>query len=187
MSSMILRKRFGDRYSPDVKRNGRTAAVWVADCLCEPRCRTSAKPSRPRMLTTSLGLRIGSFGTSTYPNELCPDKLCFDLRLSIFEEHSQHFAQIRVQLVKRFGLRVRTRKAGDKPDEQPCFGRALHDCRVGLHLEEINTPGPGRPDRRAVGGTVQSQPAPAEAAESPRPAIRPVQHAQPSTADQMKR
>ena len=52
------------------------------------------------MLTTSLGLRTGSFGTSTYLDKLRSHKLSLDLRLSIFEEQSQDFAEVRIQLVK---------------------------------------------------------------------------------------
>src|SRR5450759_4320427 len=91
------------------------------------------------MLTTSLGLRIGSFGTSTYLNKLCPDKLGFDLRLSIFQEHSQDFAEVCVQLIKRLCLRVRTGKTGDEADEEAGFGRPFDDCGVRLHAGETNT------------------------------------------------
>ena len=52
------------------------------------------------MLTTSLGLRIGSFGTSTYFNELSSDELGFDLRFSIFKQHRDNFTQICVELIE---------------------------------------------------------------------------------------
>lgn len=74
------------------------------------------------MLTTSLGLRIGSFGTSAYLDQLRSDELGFDLRLPILQEHTHDFAEIRAQLVKRFRLRVGTRKTRDRADEETGFG-----------------------------------------------------------------
>lgn len=91
------------------------------------------------MLTTSLGFRTGSFGTSTYVNELCSHELRLDLRFSIFEKQRQHFAKIRVQLIKRFGLRVRSRNPRDEADEEPRFWRAFENGGVNPHGGEPNT------------------------------------------------
>lgn len=93
------------------------------------------------MPTSSLAFRIGSFGNLADVNELRPDELGFDLRFPIFEEHRQNFAKVRVQLIKRFGLRVRAGKAGDEADEEAGFGRPFDYRGVGLHVEETNTCG----------------------------------------------
>jgi hypothetical protein len=85
------------------------------------------------MLTISLGLRTGSFGTSTYFNELRSYELGLDLRLPIFKEQRENFTEIRVQFVERFGLRVRSRKPGDEADEKARFGRPFDNGGVGLH------------------------------------------------------
>ena len=44
---------------------------------------------------------------------LSADKLSFKHRFSIFQEHFQHFAKIRVELVQRGGLRVGSRESGN--------------------------------------------------------------------------
>lgn len=91
------------------------------------------------MLTISLGLRTGSFGTSTYFDELGAHELCLDRRFSIFEEQGQDFTKIHVQLIERFGLRVRSRKPGDETDEEPSFRRPFDNGGVGLHALQTNT------------------------------------------------
>ena len=93
------------------------------------------------MLTTSLGLRIGSLGTSTYSNKLCSDELGFDLRLSVFQQHRQNFAKVHVQLIKRLGLRVCTWKTRDEAHEEAGFRRPFNDRGVRLHTRETNTGG----------------------------------------------
>src|SRR5438270_731022 len=90
------------------------------------------------MLATSLGFRTGSFATSTYFDELSANKLRLNLRFAIFEQQRQDFTKIGVQLVKRFGLRVRSWKSGDEADEEPRFRRPFDDSGVDLHM--INTP-----------------------------------------------
>ena len=90
------------------------------------------------MLTTSLGLRTGSFGTSTYLDKLRSHELSLDLRFSIFEEQRQNFAEVCIQLVKRFGLRVRSRKPGDEADEETGFRRPFDNGGIGLHVGETN-------------------------------------------------
>lgn len=91
------------------------------------------------MLTISLGLRTGSFGTSTYFNELGSDELGLDRRFAIFEKQRQDFAEIRVQLIKRLGLRMRPRKPGDEADEEACFRRPFDNGGVSLHVEKAST------------------------------------------------
>lgn len=49
-------------------------------------------------------LQDGSVGTSAYLDQLRADKLRLDVRLSVVEEHREHFARVRVQLVDRFSL-----------------------------------------------------------------------------------
>jgi hypothetical protein len=82
-----------------VKRNGRDPAIRVAKLLVRSTLANFHESELPRMLTTSLGLRTGSFGTSTYLDKLRSHELSLDLRLSIFEEQRQDFAEVCVQLV----------------------------------------------------------------------------------------
>jgi hypothetical protein len=91
------------------------------------------------MLTISLGLRTGSLGTSTYFDELGAHELGLDLRFSIFEEQFQDFTKVRVQLIKGFGLRVRSRKPRDEANEETRFGRPFDNRGAGLHAEKIGT------------------------------------------------
>lgn len=91
------------------------------------------------MLTISLGLRTGSFGTSTYFDELSTDELSLDGRFAIFKKQRQDFAEIRVQLIKRLCLRVRPRKPGDEADEEPSFPRPFDNSGVGLHVGKAST------------------------------------------------
>ena len=93
------------------------------------------------MLTTSLGLRIGSLGNSTYSNKLCSDELGFDLWLSIFQEHGQNLAEVRVQLIERFRLRVCTGETRNEAYEEAGLRRPFDDCGVRLHARETNTTG----------------------------------------------
>ena len=45
-------------------------------------------------------------------------------------KHSYDFAQVNVQLVERFSLRVRTWEARHKPDEKPCVRATLNDGEI---------------------------------------------------------
>lgn len=92
------------------------------------------------MLTRSLALRTGSFGTSTYFDELRSHKLGLDLRFAIFEKQCQDFTKVRVQLIKRLGLRVRAWKPRDEAHEETSFRRPFDNRGVGLHAGQINTP-----------------------------------------------
>jgi hypothetical protein len=89
------------------------------------------------MLTISLGLRTGSFGTSTYFDELRPYEFGVERRFSIFEEQGQDFTKIRVQLIKRFRLRVCPRKSGDESNEEPRFRRPFDNGCIGLHAKRL--------------------------------------------------
>jgi hypothetical protein len=63
----------------------------------------------------------------------CP-RLGLDRRFSIFEEQCEDFTQVRVQLIKRFGLRMRSRKSRDEADEETSFRRPFDNSSVGLHV-----------------------------------------------------
>lgn len=76
---------------------------------------------------------------SAHFDQLRSDEFGFDVRLTIFEEHGHDFAQIRVELVQRFRLRVRSRKTGDGAHEQAGLGRALYNGGVGFHAAETDT------------------------------------------------
>lgn len=70
---------------------------------------------------------------SAHSDELGTDELRLHGRLPIFKEHLDDFSKVCVQFIERLALAVCSRKAGDKPDVEPGFGRALDDCGVGLH------------------------------------------------------
>src|SRR6266403_2787901 len=50
-------------------------------------------------------------------NRFCPNELRFQFRLTIFEEHRNHLAQIFAQLRQRCALRMRARKSRNVTDE----------------------------------------------------------------------
>jgi hypothetical protein len=103
------------------------------------------------MLTISLGFRIGSLGTSTYSDKLCSPELDFDLRLSVFQEHGQNFAEVCVQLIERFGLRVCTGKTRDEAHEEAGFWATVQRLRCTFSCTRDYTSGrasfnaPGNP------------------------------------------
>lgn len=90
------------------------------------------------MLTISLGLRTGSFGTSTYFDELRPYEFGVERRFSIFEEQGQDFTKVRIQFIQRFSLRVCSRKARDESNEEPSFRRPFDNGCIGLHVGKIS-------------------------------------------------
>lgn len=50
---------------------------------------------------------------------LNPDELGFELGLAVFEKHADDFLEVAVELVERFALRMRARKARNETDKQP--------------------------------------------------------------------
>jgi hypothetical protein len=67
MSRVICRRSVGEMSRPGWKGTVVTRPSGWRNCLCEPRCRTSAKPSRSSSATTSRGLRTGAFATVRQP------------------------------------------------------------------------------------------------------------------------
>ena len=62
------------------------------------------------------------------------DKFGLQLWLTILEQHRYHLAEIRMQLVERCPLAVRTREAGNVPDIQVRFRAVLDDSGVATHV-----------------------------------------------------
>src|SRR5437016_454451 len=55
---------------------------------------------------------------SSNPDGLRADKLAFEFRLAIFEQHGDDLAEVGLQLVERLSLRVCAGKPGHITDEQ---------------------------------------------------------------------
>jgi hypothetical protein len=108
------------------------------NCLCDPFCRTSAKPNPCRRATTSRGFSAGTDVDSRDPNRLDRDELGFELGFAILEEHAHHFMEVDLQLVERFALAVRTRPAGHVADEKARAGVAFDHDVEGPHVQRIN-------------------------------------------------
>ena len=62
----------------------------------------------------------------SHSNVLHPDEFSIEFWLAFFKKHGDDFLKIAVKLIKRFTLRMRTRKAGNETDEQSCL-RATFD------------------------------------------------------------
>ena len=56
-----------------------------------------------------------------------------ELRIPVFQEHRDYFAEVLVQLIERFPLRVRTREARYVAHVEPSVRTLLDDSREGLH------------------------------------------------------
>lgn len=65
------------------------------------------------------------------------DKLRFDGRLAVLQKHGNDLRQVGVQFIQGFALRVRTRPAGNKPDEEPRFGIFFDDGSKLPHGEKV--------------------------------------------------
>jgi hypothetical protein len=59
-----------------------------------------------------------SFGNSAHFDELRADELCLDLRLAVFEKHGDYLAEVGVQFLERFRLRMRARSPMRDGDRQ---------------------------------------------------------------------
>ena len=61
------------------------------------------------------------------------DKLGLQVRLAVFKKHGDNFLQVMVHLVESHALRVRARKARDKPHKEFGLWATFNDGRVGSH------------------------------------------------------
>ncbi len=104
------------------------------NCLCEPRCLISEKPSLMRIETTSADLSIGTLPTDlSYSNVLHPYELGFEYRLAIFKEHSDYFLEVAIDLVQRFALRVCARETRNETDKKARLGATFDNSRINFH------------------------------------------------------
>src|SRR5260221_4640395 len=164
MSSRILRRRPGDISLPLWSGTVVTRPSTCRNCLCEPRWRTSTKPSCSSAEMTCRGLNDGSLTTLTHLDQLCSNELGFDVRLAVFKKHFHNFLQIRMELIQTLSLRVCSRQTRDEANvetsvgipldhgsERPTHGRSLPRWRM-------TDPGEHRPRAFAMGG-LRSSPA----------------------------
>ena|GEM_PF-7106760 len=80
----------------DVEWHSRDAAIRVAELLMRSTLANFHESELPEDADNFSRLRTGSFGTSTYLDELRSDELSLDLRLTIFKEQSQDLAEVRI-------------------------------------------------------------------------------------------
>ena len=107
-----------------VKRHGHRPAL-SRYCLCEPRCLTSEKPSLSKMATTSAGLRTGTFRDLRDSDVVHSDKFRLKLRLTVLQEHGDHFLKVVVQFVERFALRMSPEIRGRSRQTNRCRSRLI--------------------------------------------------------------
>lgn len=80
------------------------------------------------------GLRHGLRRKS---NALSADELSFQFRLTILQEHLDHFAEIALELLQRFTLRMRASEARNVTDIQASIGTSFDDCREFFHEASV--------------------------------------------------
>ena len=61
------------------------------------------------------------------------DKFCFQARIPVLQQHGDDLAQVGVEFVQRFRLRMRPRKDWHLTDEQTGDRTPLYDRSEGLH------------------------------------------------------
>jgi len=71
ISRAIWRRRTGEMSRPAWNGTVVVRPAPLRNCLCEPRCRTSTKPKRLRIATTSEGLRTGTLPTTQATATFC--------------------------------------------------------------------------------------------------------------------
>jgi hypothetical protein len=81
--------------------------------LWDPRCRTSSKPSDPRIAITSLGFRAGNRVIRSGRHGLGPDEFSLQTGFAVLQEHANHFPQVLIELVEAGPLTMGTRKPGN--------------------------------------------------------------------------
>ena len=156
VSLIIRRRRIGEMSLPACTGTVvRRPSGW-ANCLWEPRCRISAKPSPSNARITSRGLRTGRRG-NLRGDRLDPYELGFELGLSVFQKHRDDLSEILGELIQTAGLRVRTGEPRNVAHEQACleilldYGGELPHWIDALSLECRGTP--ARDDQRIIHAT----------------------------------
>lgn len=74
-------------------------------------------------------------------DHLRPDKLAFQGRLAVLQEHRNHLSKIALQFLHRGALGVRAGKTGNIADQQTGIGVAFNDCGVNSHRRTISHSG----------------------------------------------
>ena len=70
---------------------------------------------------------------SSYGNVLNSHEFRLKHRLTVLKKHSNHFAQVEIDLIKRFSLRMRARKTGNEANEQTGLRTPLDNRRIDFH------------------------------------------------------
>src|SRR6185369_1218625 len=106
MSSRICRRSPGEISRPLWSGTVVTRPSGCRNCLCEPRCRISTKPSCCNAAMTCRGLSIGSLTTLGHFNQLRTDELRLNVWFTILKQHLDNFPEIAAEFVKTLTLRV---------------------------------------------------------------------------------
>lgn len=115
-----------------MNRNGRGAAIGVTELLVRTTLpdfgETEARKDGDdltRLEDRNTG-HLNDYGVG-------PDELGLQLRLAILEQHGDHFAEIRVQLIERCALAMRAGETRYIPDVKIGFRAMLDDSGIGMH------------------------------------------------------
>ena len=117
-------------------------------------------------------MRWTALANSAHFYELRADELRVDLRFAVFEKHRKNLAEVGIQLVERFSLRVSPGKPGMKPARGPVSGDRSTTA-VNVFIQERLTRSTRRP-RLAIASAIPLSPRLfalrlAQACVSPRP------------------
>ena len=96
ISLQICRSKIGEISLPEWKGTVVPRPSKCRNCLCEPRCRTSSKPSCVNIKTIFFGLRTGILPILCHHDCLCADEFGFKFRNAVLKEQLDDLFQIPV-------------------------------------------------------------------------------------------
>lgn len=108
------------------KRHRRAASRGIAKLLVR-----SPLPDFGEAKRTKNGYHLGRLQDGNVPHGLRdgdvlhPDKLRFEYRVAVLQQHLDDFAKVAVEFIEGRALRMRSRKTGYEPHEQASLGIAL--------------------------------------------------------------
>jgi hypothetical protein len=112
--------------------DGRAPAVRMTELLVRASLADFDEP-KPRQSADWWGFSGGTEGISGHLDVRCTYELRLELRLSVFKEHRDDFAQVGLQLVQRSTLGVRAGPPWDVADENSCRRVLFNHCREVPH------------------------------------------------------
>lgn len=117
-------------------RNGRATPVRMAILHLRATLPDQSKTHRLQDAADLARLEDGWLGHGLRGDNdaLGADKLGLQRGVAVLKKHLNDLAEVSLQLVQRFALRVSTGKTGHIADVKPGVGAALNDCGKHLHL-----------------------------------------------------